>query len=207
MKITLLCITEPKMSYYDDNMTWFKEYSIGHFENEKERCEIGEKYPDALNYLCPCFSLRRRVDVLGGSTVCHDWEFLTFEKDIYSAALNIGDSDYYSAKSCNRIHEQVVAYTKKYGDLQKELTELNDRTIRPEYNKKSRLALDYNDKYDSELREKRLYKKAQKGTAPKEIVDEIRNRLIREYNEELKLIDERIGWIQRELSDMKVENF
>ena len=112
MKITLLAKTELKQSYQDDKIFWFKEYAIGEFESESEKEEYYKKYNmrEILEFQNPCISLRRRVDIISNVNNPHEWDVLTCEKDIHTAALNIGDSDYYKAESLNIVHTQVLDY-------------------------------------------------------------------------------------------------
>ena len=209
MKIITIARTEPKQSYSDDNVQWYKEYSVGTFESEKERDEFSEKYPysDALEYITPHIAMRRRIDVAGGKETPREWEFFYAQGNIYDAALDIGDTDFIHAKSCNPIHAQVLAYWAKINQLQDELERLRDSILPHKYQAKSNLAMAYNKKYDAELKNRKLYKKTMAGTAPKEVVDEIRNRLMGEYNGELKTIENRIEEIHDELKNLDVRNF
>jgi hypothetical protein len=212
MKITFLAKTAPKMSHENECCMWHKEYAVGVFSDENERGEYTKRFRDAMDYLNPYFSLRRRVDVLDGVEIPREWEFLTFEKDIHSAALNVGDSDYYKAVSLDRIHEQVKLYSTKMNSLQKELIELQDEITPHKFQRQSRLQEKYQSMYDAALKKNRLYSKVYGranggGTAPQDKVDAIRNPIRAEYNSELELIECRISTIRRELEDMKVENF
>ena len=211
MIITPLARTESKISYQDENMTWFTEYSVGQFENEKERGKFAEKYRDAMDYLTPYFSLRRRVDVLEGNETCQEWDILDFGKDMYAVALSFGDSNYYKAISLNRIHKQVVAYNKKYGDLQKELTELNDKIEPHKHQSKSNFQKEYNDLFESNLKKNGVYTaylgKYQANTPKQNKIDIIRKTVRLQYEVELARIVTRIDVIREELSNLKVENF
>ena len=213
MNITLLCRTEEKLSFTDGINSWFKQYAIGEFENEKERCNFVDKYNmrEALNYLNPCIGMRRRVDVINNINCELDWEFLTCEKDIYAAALNIGDSDYYNAISLDHIHEQVKLYSEKMNSLQKELTELNDKIITHKHNAKSRLQIEYNDLFESQLKKNGVYTaylgKYQSGAPKQKKIDIIRSTTRLQYDVTLARISTRIEIIQKELSEMKVQNF
>lgn len=212
MIITLLAVTQPKQSITNENVVWYKEYSVGRFESEKERCEFGKKYRDAMDYLNPHVSMRRRVDVLNGENTYWGWDYLTVEKDIYSAALNIGDSDYYSAKSCNHIHEQVKLYSEKMNSLQKELQSLESEIVTHKFAAQSRLQQKYQSQYDASLKKNRLYSKVYGraeggGSVPQDKIDAIRLPIRKAYNNELETINNRIDKIRQELSDMKVEDF
>jgi len=207
MKTTLLAQTELKQSYYDLDSFWYKQYAVGQFETDKEREEFAIKYRDAMNYEHPYVSLRRRVDVSNGVNSYQEWDILTVEKNIYDAALNIGDSDYYDAISLNNIHKQVELYSRTRNELEKELAELQDKIAPCKHNRYSLLALEYQEKYDAELKAKKLYSRSQKGTAPVKIINEIRIPFITEYNLELERINKRITVIQKELSEIKVEDF
>ena len=211
MIITTLAVTQPKLSYTKENTLFYKEYSIGRFEDEKERCEFGKKYRDALDYLNCFVTMSRRVDVSGNSNEYREWTYYDFTKDIYSAALSFGDSDYYrSAKSCNRVHEQVMIYTNQYNALQKELTELNDRIMPCKHQSKSNIQVEYNSLFESRLKENRVYTfylgKNQPGTPKQNKIDVIRKTTRLQYDVELARIETRIDVIRKELSNLKVEN-
>lgn len=210
MIITLLAVTQPKQSITNDNVIWYKEYAIGQFESEKERCEFGKKYSNALNYLNPHVSMRRRVDVFSDGSVFWDWDYLTVEKDIYSAALNIGDTDYYSAKSCNHIHEQVKLYSERMNSLQKELQDLENEIVPNKFARQSRLQGRYQSQYDAALKKNRLYSRVHcksAGAVSDEKIDAIRLPIRKSYKCELEIINERISGIKKELAEMKVEDF
>ena len=66
MKITYLAKTEPKMSYENERVMWYKEYALAQFDDEKERCNFAGKYhiSEVLNFLNPVVSMRRRLDAL-----------------------------------------------------------------------------------------------------------------------------------------------
>lgn len=211
MIITTLAVTQSKTSYTKENCVWYKEYSVGRFENEKERCKFGEKYRDALDYLNCFVSMSRRVDVVGNTTSDYgEWTYYDFEKDIYSAALGFGDTAYWSAKSCNKIHKQVVAYTNEYNELQKELTELNDKIIPCKHQSKSNLQMEYNDLFENNLKKNGVYTaylgKNQSGTPKQNKIDVIRKTVRLQYDVELAKIETRIDVIQKELFNLKVEN-
>ena len=213
MKITYLAKTEPKMSYENERVMWYKEYALAQFDDEKERCNFAGKYhiPEVLNFLNPVVSMRRRLDVLDGITSYRDWDCLTIEKDIYAAALNIGDSDYYKAKSLDRIHEQVIAYSNKYAELQKELTELNDKIAPHKHQSKSNLQEEHNDIFESNLKKNGVYTtylgKYQAGTPRQDKIDIIRKTVRLQYDVALARIVTRIDAIQKELSEIKIQDF
>jgi hypothetical protein len=207
MKITLLAKTELKQSYQDDKIFWFKEYATGEFESESEKEEYYKKYNmrDVLEFQNPCISLRRRVDIISNVNNPHEWDILTCEKDIHTAALNIGDSDYYKAESLNIVHTQVLDYCNKYNELQKELTELEDCIIPHKFSPRSKLSQKYNDLYESELKDRRLFSKAKTNSIPDDIFKSISEPLQAQYKDELGRINNRIMEVKEELKNLSIE--
>jgi hypothetical protein len=95
--------------------------------------------------------------------------------------------------------------------LQKELTELNDKIITHKHNAKSRLQIEYNDLFESQLKKNGVYTaylgKHQSGAPKQKKIDIIRSTTRLQYDVTLARISTRIEIIQKELSEMKVQNF
>jgi hypothetical protein len=184
---------------------FYTEWAVKAIDKESERDNLVNKYGchEIWGYSEPYISIRRRVDIIDNEYKYHDWDILDFGNGILETAKRIGDSTYYdNAISLNPIHIEIVNKSKKIYELQKELNDLEDMIIPHKFERLSKLASSYNYQYERELKSKKLYKKAMNNNAPKNIVDEIRDRIKLEYQKEYNTINNRIETIKEELKNL-----
>jgi hypothetical protein len=73
------------------------------------------------------------------------------------------------------------------------------------FSPRSKLAEKYNNLYESELKNRRLFSKAKTNSIPEDIFKSISEPLQAEYKEELNRINDRIEEIKDKLENLKIE--
>lgn len=205
MTIKIIAISENRESWENENSFWYKEYAINELNTYQEKEEIVSKYGmrEIYKYSNPCVSMWRRVDSSNGKIKIHDWNVMWCENGILKTALTLTEDYYINGISLDPIHKKAIELIKLENSLKNELKQLEDKITPCKYEKYSPLLNEYLYKYESELKVKKLWRKAQNNKAPMEIISEIKNRLNNEYVEELNRINTRIETIQQQLEDLK----
>jgi len=208
MDTTILCSTKPRDSDNKIGLKFHKEYAIATnlTDQEKEKYATEFGMTEVYEFHNPCVSMRRRVDNDSGIVVYWNWDILDIMQSEKSCVMSFGDTEYWNGDSLTEIHEWAKYTSETENLLRAEWTELRDRLEPHKFSRQSLLVQEYNEKYDAELRSKRLYSKAQKGTAPKDIITEISNRLKSEYQEEKNRVEFRIDEIKN-LIDESMEQY
>jgi hypothetical protein len=204
MKTVTIAMTPTKDSMQYENQKFFTQYGIGYTENEQERDDLVKKYgcTELWKFSKPCLSLRRKVTITDDKQIYSDWDILDWADGEYECSKTFGDSAFYTAISTDFIHVNAVKRANKLNILLKELNELDDIVTPNKFERLSKLSKKYNDLYDHELKSKKLFKKANNGTAPVEIIKEIRDRILAEYHAEENKINARIEDIKQEIKDL-----
>jgi hypothetical protein len=196
--------TQPRDSYQNVGEQFYTEYGISYVDKELERDELVKKYgcKELWGFFEPCTCVRRKVKIIENELFYGEWEVLDFGDGIIDCSRRFGDSAYYSATSLHYVHEWEVERASRVYLLQTQLKNLEDEIIPNKFQRLSKLAAEFNDRYESELKSKKIFKKSQNGTAPAEVIDEIKTRLKLEYNIQLKTIEDEIEKIKTELKDL-----
>jgi hypothetical protein len=202
--LTILAKTAEKESYSMENCIWYKEFAVAQIDKEEERDDLVNKYGcrEIWGYSVPCVSLRRRVDIINGEILPRDWDILDFGNGVYETASKHGDGDFYSAISLDPMHSQIITRAANIRTLRTELQELNDRITPCKFMRISPLADEYQNKLNSELKSRKLYRKAQNNEVNPNVLSAIKKPILAEYNQELNRITARIEAIEKELEEL-----
>jgi hypothetical protein len=202
--LTILAKTPEKESYSIEDCTWYKEFAIAQIDKEEERDDLVNKYGcrEIWAYSVPCVTLRRRVDIINGEILPRDWDILDFGNGVYETASKHGDGDFYSAISLDPMHSQIVTRAATIRTLNKELQELKNRITPCKFMRVSLLADEYQNKLNSELKSRKLYRKAQNNEVNPNVLNSIKKPILEEYKQELNRINTRIEEIENELKEL-----
>jgi hypothetical protein len=203
--ITLIAKTALRESYTIKGCNWYTEYAIKSNLSQNEKEDIYNRFAmrEIFGYLKPVVALRRRVDIINGETIPHEWDLMDVGKDAKDAAEKFGDGAFYSGIGLSPLHAEIVERSNRISELNKELSYLEDQTIQCKYERRSKLQREYEDKFNQELKDKKIYKKFLSGIAPADLLKEIRNRLQGEYQAAYNKIDSRIEEIKAELAELR----
>jgi hypothetical protein len=203
--LTILAKTAEKESYQIDNCTWYKEFAVAQIEHGEEKDDIVNRYGcrEIWAYSIPCVSLRRRVDIIDGVISPREWDIMDFGNGVFETASKHGDGDFYTAISLDPMHTQIVTRVVTIRSLNKELQELKNRITPCKFMRVSPLADEYQNKLNSELKSRKLYKKAQNNEVNPNVLNSIKKPIIEEYYQELNRINARIEEIEKELEELK----
>ena len=197
MDIITLAETESKPSYQEGIKAFFKQYAVGHNLTDAERDMFWNEYKfrDMVSFLEPAIMMRRRIDVMPDETMMpREWQYVDCYESVYMAANDFGETDYYNAMSRHTIHEEAIRTWKRGKELYAE-----NNTLLQESNG---LRAAYQEKYEAELRDRKLLTKAKRGQAPQEVIDEIKNRLRTEREAERQRISKRIEEVIKEMKEL-----
>ena len=201
----ILSKTKQKPSYSFEG-DWYKEYAIQKVDDQKEIAELFKKYPGINNiygiknlYV----SMRRRIDLIDENPKFWEWQALDFQDGAWNAAMNIGDSDFYQGETFHPLHAKIVEYCDKRNALRKEQSELSDYLTPHKFQLHSELFKEYQEEYYKELKKRKLYSKAMDGKVAQDVIDAIRKPIQDKYLEKRTTLDNRIGEINHELSDLE----
>jgi hypothetical protein len=205
MDILVLAETQPKDSYNEVGLQFYKQYAIGYHLTDEEKDNFYKNYrmQEIYGYLSPVITLRRRVDNRDGNLSFWEWDYFDVCESQEKASNSFGDSDYwFNSNSVNPLHTQAVEKNNRQNELQKELNSLEDLIIPAKFQPISNLKKQYQDQFTSELKSRKLYSKAQKGKAPQDVIDEMNERIGKAYREELSKVEKRIEEIKEELKSL-----
>lgn len=195
MEILVLAQTQPKDSWTEIGLTFYKQYAVGHNLTESEREHFAKFYrlDGMYGYTNPVITMRRRVDIRNGLESCWEWDYFDCFESVESAARGFADTEYWKVEnSVIPLHKSTVEHVIEQDNIQKQLQDL-------EYYKSFTIRQKYNDLYTAELKSKRLYTKASQGIAPQDKIDSIKADLLKQYTEELAEVQSRIDTLHDKL--------
>lgn len=205
--IILIAQTQYKESWQTINLKFCIQYAIMPLHNENDKDLIVNKYGmrEVYRFYNPYVALRRRVDNLNEVINNWEWELIDVRKNNFEAVLSFGDSSFYdnSTIGLDPLYQLVMDYCNKSRILKNELQQLEDNITPNKFQQKSNFELEYENKYIQELKDHRLYSKAMKDNAPKDIIDSIKNLIKIEMKNEYNRITNRIEAIKSELAELE----
>ena len=186
---------------YSFNGRFFTEWGIRKIDTQEKRDSLIGDYGvrELYRFSNPFVSVRRKVSVMDNYISYGDWEIIDFADGEVDASQCIGDTQYYSAASLHPLHIEEVSRRNRISSLHAELRELEDRLVPHKFQKESNLKKEYREKYESELKSRKLFKKAEKGLLDPILVAAIKEPILAEYDAEESIISKRIAAIKLEL--------
>jgi GGDEF domain-containing protein/DNA-binding transcriptional MerR regulator len=190
--------TAPRESYSTEGGEFYTEYAIKRLKGV-EIDEYVSKYGvrELYKYIEPYVTLRRRVDAREGIVTPSEWDLLDVADGPFDAA-NFRDGWYLEAESVDPLHEAF----KNYRSLEVELNKLRDY-VKEDRSGKSPIKTEFNELYIDRLRQSRLLKKANEGTAPPDKIKAIADEFKSQFDVKKQEVEARISELEQEMEGIK----
>ena len=203
--ITILAQTNPKQSFSEQDTILYTQWAIQKVESQEERDNLVSLYGcrEIYKYLDTYVSLRRvvRENSITGELNHREWDILDFSPNPFEAA-KMGDSHYYTSKSLDVLHTRVVEWRNKYISITDKLQSLKNQITKTDRFSIAPLDKEYRDRYDKELKSRKIYSKAQKNQANPTVINDIRESLQKDYQIEYANIIFNIDALEIELEEL-----
>jgi len=203
-EVTILAKSQPKESYnFEGQLS--TEWGIKKIDNPEEIDSLFSTYASQILYKShnPIAVLRRNVYLINNTPSYQDWEILDFADGDIAAIRSVGDSAYNTAISIDSRHADEIIRRNAITKVQDELNKLEDSIIPNKYEKMSKLQKEYQNKYDQELKRRKLYTKVQNSLADCDLLDMIRSPFQEDYKLDLEEITIRIDRLKLVLRELR----
>jgi len=193
-------------SYSEEETLVYTQWGIGEIESENEKDDLVSKYAcrEIYHFSNVFVSLRRRVKIQNDIEIPSDWDILDFSPNRFEAA-KMFDGAYRSAKSLHPLHNRVIKWFENIAQAKLEFVDLNKKITPSGFFKDIPLYVEYGEKYQAELKKRKLFSKAQKGLVDEKILDEIKKPLKEDYNQEYASIIRRIEELENQIKSLEEE--
>jgi len=204
-EVTILAKSQPKESYnFEGQLS--TEWGIKKINTQEEIDFLVSKYgsKELYKFRDPFVSVRRRVKLVNNEFPSYlPWEILDFADGDIAAIRSVGDSAYNTAISIDSRHADEIIRRNAITKVQDELNKLEDSIIPNKYEKMSKLQKEYQNKYDQELKRRKLYTKVQNSLADCDLLDMIRSPFQEDYKLDLEEITIRIDHLKLVLRELR----
>jgi len=202
-EVTILAKSQPRESYnFEGQLS--TEWGIKKVDNPEGIDSLFSTYTSQILYTSdPVAVLRRNVYLINNTPSYQDWEILDFADGDVAAIRSIGDSAYNTAISIDSRHADEIIRRNAIAEVQNELNDLEDSIIPNKYEKMSKLQKEYQNKYNQELKRRKLYTKVQNRLADRDLLDMIRSPFQEDYKLDLEEITIRIDHLKLVLRELR----
>ena len=193
-------------SCVEENTLFYTQWGIGEIESEQEKDDLVSKYAcrEIYSFSYVFVSMRRRVKIQNDIEIPSDWNILDFSPNRFEAA-KMWDTAYRNAKSLHPLHNRIVKWFENIAQAKLEFVDLNKRITPAGFFKDIPLYVEYGEKYQAELKKRKLFSKAQKGLVDEKILDEIKKPLKEVYNQEYASTIKRIEELENQIKSLEAE--
>ena len=197
-------------SCVEENTLFYTQWGISEIESEQEKDDLVSKYAcrEIYGFYNVFVSMRRRVKIQKNcaydNEIFLDWNILDFSPNQFEAA-KMWDTAYRNAKSLHPLHNRIVKWFENIAQAKLEFVELNKKITPAGFFKDIPLYVEYGERYQAELKKRKLFSKVEKGLVDEKILDEIKKPLKEAYNQEYASIIKRIEELENQIKSLEEE--